>query len=64
MQILTSDIGFAIRDLLDGKSVEAVSSDGCETFAFPIDFIDDSDPDNPTIVMANGQRFIVRIVAA
>ncbi len=63
MRLLTSDVGFAIRDHLDGKTVQAVSSDGCETEDHPIDVIDDDDPNN-LVVAANGQRFTVRIIAA
>ena len=42
-RLLTGEVGLAIRDHLTGKTVQAVSSDGCESDGHVVDFVDDSD---------------------
>lgn len=66
MKATTSDIGFAIRDFLEGMYISAFTPDGVEGYReaprqFSIDFIDVSDPSNPRVFLGNGQIFSVRI---
>lgn len=67
-QTNTRDIGFAIRDFLEGMDISAFTPDGVEGYrekprAHNIEFIDVSDPNNLKIYLDNRQIFIVRILA-
>ncbi len=67
-QAETGDLGRAIRDGLGGrwvrlfKDIEGVHCDLGKVRQ--IENIDASDPSNLVITLNNGQRFIVRIIAA
>lgn len=63
--LTTSDIGFAIRDFLEDRVINHIDRDTTETFEGPeCEYVDVFNPDNPVILMSNGQQFQVRIFAA
>ena len=65
--MLTKDIGILIRDRIEGDSACAHDWDGPSVEVITeheIDFVDVSDASNPIIHVSNGQKFIIRIIAA
>lgn len=68
MKLNTRDIGVALRDHLEEKSIFALRENEagnlCETpHAFEVTFVDVSDPRNPVIEIDNQQRFKLHIVS-
>lgn len=65
MKLNPRDIGFAIRDHLEGHAVTAFVEDKdgdlTEDGQTTVDFVDISDPDSLIVYVNNGQRFGVRI---
>ena len=64
----TRDIGLAVRDFLEGRtlSIHRDNEDGgmLDPVAdAAVDAIDASDPNNLIVVLDNGQRFTLRVVA-
>ncbi len=59
---LTSDIGFAIRDYLEGNAISHI--DGVTEYggADAIATVDISDANNPVLFMESGAQFTIRIV--
>lgn len=63
VKLRTSDLGIAIRDHFEGKTVHRFWNGVETTDRATVDFIDVSDPDNP-LVHINGQMFLLHIVIA
>ncbi len=65
---LTRDLGIAFRDFMQDASIHVLKEEDGELKESgemrDIVGIDVSDADNPVVVLDNGQRFIVRIIAA
>jgi len=59
---LTSDIGFAIRDLVEGMDISHVDAGEETEMSDRVLAIDISDADNPVFRMENGAQFSIRIV--
>lgn len=64
MQFTTMDLGFAIRDFIEGQTFEYFNDaselmEGVER----IEVVDCSDANNLRVTLANGQAFTVRIIA-
>lgn len=68
MKALTRDLGIAIRDALEDENFHILKEEEGELIEsgqmVEITVIDVSDPDNPIVELENGQRFIIRIIAA
>jgi hypothetical protein len=66
-RVTTRDIGLTLHELLTAHSetLYVTRYDGeCDAIGVEgITFVDVSDADNPVIELANGQKFVVRIVA-
>lgn len=65
MQIGTMDIGIAIRDALDGCSIDLHDENGKGDGLTHgvIQWIDAEDPNNLVVHCDNGQAFTVRVIA-
>lgn len=59
----TRDIGLAIRDFLEGEHVFHYDDDRETELAESVQLVDVSDPNNPEVLLDNGQQFIIRIFA-
>jgi hypothetical protein len=64
LAIVTRDIGLAIRDFIEGQSFHRFDDDVELPGLHEMIVVDCSDPDNLEVHCENGQRFIVRIIAA
>lgn len=57
------DLGLAIRDFLDCRTIHHFEDDDDKGPADWISSIDVSDANNPVIYMNSGRKFVVRIIA-
>ena len=60
MRLSTRDVGLALREALEGKSVSPCDE---HRDLGNVIFVDVSDANNPIIHLENGQNFTVRIIA-
>lgn len=58
----TRDLGFALRDHLEGKKVCHLQDDRETGWSADVDHVDISDASNPIVYMTNGRSFQVRII--
>ncbi|MDR3488786.1 MAG: hypothetical protein P4M05_28275 [Bradyrhizobium sp.] len=59
---LTSDIGLAIRDLVEFRNIHVMGEEKQGSVGvLGISFVDVSDADNPVVYLNNGQTFTIRI---
>lgn len=68
MNVLTEDIGLLIRDAIEGKAFHTYlkneSGELVESvYTECVESVDVSDANNSLVHLANGQRFLVRIIA-
>lgn len=61
-ETLTSDLGLAIRDYLEGNAISHVDDGTEKGDADAVSFVDVSDPNNPVFQMENGAVFKVMVV--
>ncbi len=64
----TRDVGLAVRDFLEGRTLSIHQENEDEGTLVPVadaavDSIDASDPNNLIVALDNGQRFTLRVVA-